>query len=49
MASSYGFTRSRKFCIIWGRRGVAQSGSARGLGPRGPRFKSGRPDLAGMV
>src|SRR5436190_3459601 len=25
-------------------RGVAQSGSALGLGPRGPRFESGRPD-----
>lgn len=25
-------------------RGVAQSASARGLGPRGPRFESGRPD-----
>ena len=30
--------------LDWAQRGVAQPGSARPLGGRGPRFESGRPD-----
>ena len=34
----------RQPALDWARRGVAQPGSARPLGGRGPRFESGRPD-----
>ena len=38
--------RFRWPALHWARRGVAQPGSARPLGGRGPRFESGRPDFS---
>ena len=38
------FTQGGEALRYWSRRGVAQLGSARALGARGPGFKSRRPD-----